>query len=89
MQQYKLLLKVLLMERVKTHRKALRITQETMAEYLRISPRSYISLERGDNGFSATTLMFFLLILSEEDVLRLCGDFRALVEREEDSHVVA
>ena len=89
MQQYKLLLKVFLTERVKTHRKALHITQETMAEYLRISPRSYISLERGDNGFSATTLMFFLLILSEEDVLRLCGDFRTMVEREGDSHVVA
>jgi len=88
MQHYKLLLKVFLMERVKTQRKRLRITQEAMAEHLRIAPRSYISLERGDNGFSATTLMFFLLILPEQEVIQLCADFRTMVEGE-DEHVVA
>ena len=89
MHQYKLLLKVFLTERVKAYRKAVRMTQETMAEYLRISPRSYISLERGDNGFSAATLMFFLLVLKEVDVLQLRTDFRDLVEKEDDGHEVA
>ena len=89
MPQYKLLFKVFLVESVKTHREALYITQETMTKYLRISPRSYISLERGDNGFSATIRMFFVLIFSEEDAFRLCGDFRTMMEREEDSYVVA
>lgn len=89
MHQYKFLLQVFLMERVGNYRKTTRITQEMMAEYLRISPRSYISLERGDNGFSATTLMFFMLVLKEEDVLRLRTDFRDLVEKEDDDHAVA
>lgn len=88
MHQYTLLLRVFLSEQIKGRRKALHFTQETMAEKLRISPRSYISLERGKSGCSAATLMFFLLILSEEEVLRLCAEFRQRVD-EEDSHEVA
>ena len=88
MRSYKLLLRVFLTERIKTHRKANHITQEGMAEQLRISPRSYNSLERGAYGCSASTLMFFLLVLSEPDVIQLRADFRDLV-REEDSHEVA
>ena len=64
------------------------VTQEAMAEKLRISPRSYISLERGKSGCSAATLMFFLLILSNEEILNLCAAFRRQVD-EEDAHDVA
>ncbi|MBR2896208.1 MAG: helix-turn-helix transcriptional regulator [Oscillospiraceae bacterium] len=88
MHHWKPMLQIFLMKRIRTYRKSLHITQEMMAELLRISPRSYISLEHGDNGCSATTLMFFLLILTEEDLIRLREDFRTLVEQE-DSHVVA
>ena len=59
-----------------------------MAEKLRISPRSYIDLERGKYGFSAATFAFFLLILSEEDVLELLRSLRKLIN-EEDSHDAA
>ena len=59
-----------------------------MAEKLRISPRSYISLERGKSGCSAATLMFFLLILSNEEILNLRAAFRRQVD-EEDAHDVA
>ena len=88
MHQYTLLLRAFLSEQIKHRRKALHITQEAMAEKLRISPRSYISLEQGNYGCSAATLMFFLLILSEKEVLRLCEAFRRLVD-EEDTHGVA
>lgn len=88
MHLYKFLLQTFLAEYMKEYRKAHHITQEVMAEYLRISPRAYINLESGKNGCSAATLMFFLLILPEAGVLRLCSDFRELV-REVDHHVVA
>ena len=88
MHQYTLLLRAFLTEQIKNRRKALHLTQETMAEKLRISPRSYISLERGKSGCSAATLMFFLLILSNEEILNLCSAFRRQVD-EEDAHDVA
>lgn len=88
MHQYTLLLRAFLTEQIKTRRKALHWTQETMAEKLRISPRSYISLEQGKSGCSAATLMFFLLILSDQELLRLCAAFRRRVD-EEDDHEVA
>lgn len=88
MHQYKLLLQVFLTERIKAFRKGRGITQETMAECLHITPRSYAYLERGTYGLSATTLMFLLLVMTEEDVLQLRMDFRALMEKEAE-HVVA
>ena len=88
MHQYTLLLRVFLTEQIKSRRKVLHLTQEAMAENLRISPRSYISLEQGKSGCSAATLMFFLLILSNDELLCLFAAFRRRVE-EEDGHEVA
>lgn len=88
MHQYSLLLRVFLTEQIKSRRKALHLTQESMAEKLRISPRSYISLEQGKSGCSAATLMFFLLILSNEDLLQLFAAFRRHL-KEKESHEVA
>ena len=87
MHQHSLLLRVFLTEQIKSRRKALHLTQESMAEKLRISPRSYISLEQGKSGCSAATLMFFLLILSNEDLLQLFAAFRRRLK--EESHEVA
>ena len=88
MHQYTLLLRMFMTEQIKGRRKALHFTQETMAEKLHISPRSYINIERGKSGCSAATLMFFLIILPEEELLQLCAEFRARVD-EEDAHEVA
>lgn len=52
------------------------LTQEGMAEMLRMASRSYSDLERGKSGFSATTLMMFLSIMSDEEVLRLVHGFK-------------
>ena len=83
MHQYKALLQSFLLERIKGYRKGHKLTQEAMAESLRISPRSYADLETGSNGCSATTLMFFFLVLTGEEILQMLADFRALVEAEE------
>lgn len=57
-------------------RKAL--TQEAMAEQLRISSRAYSDLERGKYGVSASTLMFLLSMLDEEEQHTL---FQQFIER--------
>ena len=46
MHQYKALLQIFLLERIKGYRKGHKLTQEAMAESLRISPRSYAYLEK-------------------------------------------
>ena len=83
MRQYKLLLQDFLTDRLKTFRLNKELSQEQMAELLHISPRSYIDLEHGKNGFSATSLIFFQLSLPRSEVLRLLDDFWKLVERKE------
>lgn len=88
MHQYKDLLQTFLTRRIKECRKERSITQENMAEQLHISARSYAYLERGTYGCSAATLMFFFLILTDEEVFQLRMEFRALVERE-SGYVVA
>lgn len=55
------------------------LTKEKMAEYLRISPRSYFDLERGRFCFSGPSLIFFLAMLSDEDVICLLNDFREMM----------
>lgn len=80
MHQYKDLLQDFLAERFKDCRKERRFTQEVMAEKLHISPRSYAYLEGGTYGCSAATLMFFFLILTDEEVIQLRLEFCALVK---------
>lgn len=81
MRMYQSLLKKFLSERVYEKRMQLQYSQERMAEVLHISPRSYIDLEHGKYGFSILTFIFFLLLLSEEEVLQLLKDFKNLTER--------
>lgn len=81
MRMYRSLLKKFLSERVYEKRLQLQYTQERMAKALHISPRSYIDLEHGKYGFSILTFIFFLLLLSEDEVLQLLRDFRMLTER--------
>lgn len=60
-----------------------------MAELLHISPRAYIDQEHGVYGFSALSFAFFLMVISEDEVLILLNDFRALVRRMEEGDEVA
>lgn len=57
------------------------LTQEEMAEKLRITARSYGDLERGKFCFSAPALMALLLILKEDEVAELLNDFRKITEK--------
>ena len=55
-------------------------SQEKMAEKLHIAPRSYFDQEHGKYGFSALSLIYFLLLLSEDEVIIFLKNFRELLQ---------
>lgn len=79
MKQYKMLVKEFLTEYTDALRKLRDLTQDEMAERLRITSRAYGDLERGKYCFSAITLLFLFLMLSEAELKDLLGRFRERV----------
>ena len=66
MKPYPALLAELLSEELSSLRQQMALTQEAMAERLRISSRAYRDLERGRYAASAPTLMFLFSMLDAE-----------------------
>ena len=79
MKSYKILVRVILSEYVDLVRKRKRMTQEEMAERLRITSRAYGDLERGKYCFSTVVFLFFLLMLEDGEIQDLLDDFRSRV----------
>lgn len=79
MKQYKMLVKEFLAEYTGTLRKVRDLTQEEMAEQLRITGRAYGDLERGKYCFSAIALLFLLLMLSDKELKSFLEEFRKRV----------
>ena len=88
MRKYKGFVKRFLIGWLREMRSTLGLTQEKMSESLRMSVRSYTDIERGKSGFSATTLLFFLSLLKDEEILRLVHDFREGIKEEEDHEAI-
>ena len=82
--QYKLLLQVFLRDTIYTYRMDHNLSQDRMAELLHIAPRSYIDQEHGKYSFSAPTIMFFILALSDEEKLALTRGFKECMEKAEE-----
>ena len=66
MKPYPALLAELLSEELSSLRQQKALTQEAMAEQLRISSRTYSDLERGRYAASAPTLLFLFSMLDAE-----------------------
>ena len=66
MKPYPALLAELLSEELSSLRQQMALTQEAMAEQLRISSRAYSDLERGRYAASAPTLLFLFSMLDAE-----------------------
>ena len=66
MKPYPALLAELLSEELSSLRQQKVLTQEAMAEQLRISSRAYSDLERGRYAASAPTLLFLFSMLDAE-----------------------
>lgn len=75
MRIYKTLTREFLSQYTDALRKRLDLTQEKMAESLRITYRAYGDLERGKYCFSAASLLFLLLLLKDEEVIELLKGF--------------
>ena len=68
-------------------RTRLGLTQEEMAERLRITARAYSDLERGKYCVSAATLLFMLSMLSTAEQQTLLGQFVKCVQLAEEGSV--
>ena len=87
MNPYKEILRKFFSEYVGTLRKRRGLTQEQMAEKLRITGRVYSDLERGIYCFSAVALVFLLLMLEEHEIKELLSSLREEIAKVEDREV--
>ena len=87
MNPYKEIPRKFFSEYVRTLRKCRGLTQEEMAEKLRISGRAYSDLERGIYCFSAVALVFLLLMLEEHEIKELLSSLREEIAKVEDREV--
>ena len=85
MKQYKPRLRGILAEYADTFRRTNHLTQEEMAERLRITSRAYGDLERGKYCFSTPALLFLLLLLNSDEVTQLLETVREVVVSSEPS----
>ena len=87
MNPYKEILRKFFSEYVNALRKRRGLTQEEMAERLRITARAYSDLERGKYCVSAATLLFMLSMLSTAEQQTLLGQFVKCVQLAEEGSV--
>lgn len=81
MNPYKEILRKFFSEYVSALRKRRGLTQEQMAEKLRITGRAYSDLERGIYCFSAVALVFLLLMLEEGEIKELLSSLRDEIKK--------
>ena len=80
MKPYPALLAELLSEELSSLRQQMALTQEAMAERLRISSRAYSDLERGRYAASAPTLLFLFSMLEADAQIALVRRFMNRVQ---------
>mgnify|MGYP003378403511 FL=1 len=83
MKPYPALLAELLSEELSSLRQQKALTQEAMAEQLRISSRAYSDLERGRYAASAPTLLFLFSMLEADAQGALVQQFMDRVQAPE------
>lgn len=67
------------LELAENQRKTLHYSQESMAELLQITLRSYSAFKTGQQSLSAPSLLFLLLSLEDDQVLQFLAHMRAAV----------
>ena len=87
MNPYKEILRSFFSVYVSTLRRRRGLTQEEMAEKLRITGRAYSDLERGIYCFSAVALVFLLLMLEEDEIKELLSPLREEIKKAEGREV--
>ena len=69
----------------KNARTQMGLTQAAMSEKLHISERQYGNVERGKNGLTAATLLYFLSALSDEAKLEFLHMVAHEIAEQEDT----
>ena len=87
MNPYKEILREFFSKYVSTLRKRRGLTQEEMAEKLRITGRAYSDLERDIYCFSVAALVFLLLMLEEWEIKELLSPLLEEIEKVESREV--
>ena len=87
MNLYKSTLRSFLSEFASSLRKSRGMTQEEMAEKLRITGRAYSDLERGIYCFSTVALIFLLLMLKEDEMKEFLTALRGEITKAEGREV--
>ena len=80
MNQYKFFFQNYLRKHVRVYLKARKLSQERMSEKLHVSPRSYFDQEHGKFGFSAISLISYLILLPDEDAVEFIRGYRKIAE---------
>lgn len=78
--------RTLISAHLKAYRKKYRLSQESMAELLHISPRSYSDLESKKSMCSGSTLMYYQAALSRDEILELWDAIRETVPESLEIH---
>ena len=86
--QYLSRLRRFLSGEIRKYRIQWQLTQEQISERLCMAPRSYADLEHGECGCSGLTVVLFLLLLKDEEVLQLLRGARKEL-KEADRHDAA
>ena len=73
--------------RVREFRVKMSLSQERLAEKLRVNVRNYQKLERGVHKPSAITLLLFLRLLSDQEILAFIHNFGELVDAAQSEEV--
>lgn len=70
---------------VRSFRLEQNMTQEKMAEQLRVTARAYGDLERGKFCFSAVTLLRFQMMLSNDELIKFMDTLREELLKPDDA----
>lgn len=73
--------------RIREFRIKMELTQEKLAEKLCLSTRSYQKLERGVHKPSAITIILFLYLLSNQEIISFTRSFGQMVEKAHSQEV--
>ena len=69
---------------MRKERRRRNLSQDKMSERLHVTPRAYSDLERGTECMSASSLLFFLSELSDEEAVQVIREFRVLIRETEN-----
>ena len=87
MQKHESLFLAFWVVRIREFRIKMELTQERLAEKLCLSTRNYQKLERGGHRPSAITIILFLYLLSDQEIISFIRSFGQMVEKAHSQEV--